>query len=90
MQQLKSYVTKHLKKVDSPRFNKMLEYMEDGLTVEDKAKDFLESELKTRLAQGEVIDDFEMLKYGQDLFNQYQSANEANKKTNPSKLVKIF
>ena len=66
--------------IDSPRFNKMLEYMEDGLTVEDKAKDFLESELKTRLAQGEVIDDFEMLKYGQDLFNQYQSANEANKK----------
>jgi muramidase (phage lysozyme) len=66
--------------IDSPRFTKMLEYIEDGLTVEDKAKDFLESELKTRLAQGEVIDDFEMLKYGQDLFNQYQSANEANKK----------
>jgi muramidase (phage lysozyme) len=66
--------------IDSPRFNKMLEYMEDGLTVEDKAKDFLETELKTRLDQGEVIDDFEMLKYGQDLFNQYQSANEANKK----------
>ena len=66
--------------IESPRFNKMLEYMEDGLTVEDKAVEFLEAELKTRLAQGEVIDDFEMLKYGQDLFNQYQSANETNKK----------
>ena len=66
--------------IDSPRFNKMLEYMEDGLTVEDKAKDYLETELKTRLNQGEVIDDYEMLKYGQDLFNQYQSANEVNKK----------
>lgn len=66
--------------IDSPRFNKMLDYIEDGLTVEDKAVEFLETELKTRLAQGEVIDDFEMLKYGQDLFNQYQSANEINKK----------
>jgi len=66
--------------LDSPRLKKMIEYIEDGLTVEDKAVEFLEAELKTRLAQGEVIDDFEMLKYGQDLFNQYQNANETNKK----------
>ena len=69
------------KGLDSPRLTKMIEYLNDGLTVEDRAVEFLENELKTRLDQSEVIPEIEMLKYGQDLYQKYSNINEANKKT---------